>query len=478
MNAIVALLHFCEVHGPCVVYCTQAIHSNSPSVNENENCNASPPISILQSKHPAALMQQQASSISTAPSLASLRKNSSSSLNHIAASASVSPPTTAAQAATSTAPSTTCAACTAQLPLINNGTSITEAKRLVTTDDDDPTIQYIGTSKCPQQPHLYKAVRLACVRSLTAEFCQGRDGPVLFGDDENGHVMSYMFKLRDAQARGEARFYALMMLMTDRVYLVSCWPLLVGAFRSMALNLQERANIVFQREKESMRQITHRRAPITSQDQFYRRRSHTALRSLVDLLGIKKVGTLQSIETAAKLARKIVSDAEKKNEAGRGHILTTMDESVSEEFRGFPFGIMEYYSDKCTPNGNLLLFMSDLQMSARNMHRHMDKVAFTVTSLQDYNPGWHNQSTPVQQPRFTLFGSIERVPESKAELAMNCFTKTHEEARPWKSFHDFHFYEFQVKGIYYVGGFGGLNYIGWIPVDLYRAAGLRGLVEQ
>lgn len=48
---------------------------------------------------------------------------------------------------------------------------------------------------------------------------------------------------------------------------------------------------------------------------------------------------------------------------GRGHILTLMDDSVSNEFSEFPFGIMEYYSDKCTPNGNLLLFMSDLQVS-------------------------------------------------------------------------------------------------------------------
>lgn len=146
--------------------------------------------------------------------------------------------------------------------------------------------------------------------SLTAEFCQGRDGPVLFGDDENGYVMSYMFKLRDSQARGEARFYSLMMLMTDRVYLISCWPFLVrcvcliqissiktdasffSAFRSMALNLQERANIVFQKEKENNRQQSYhssitRRTPISSQDPFFRRKSNTALRSLVDLLGIK-----------------------------------------------------------------------------------------------------------------------------------------------------------------------------------------------
>lgn len=41
-----------------------------------------------------------------------------------------------------------------------------------------------------------------------------------------------------------------------------------------------------------------------------------------------------------------------------------MDESVSSEFSGFPFGIMEYYSDKCSDDGNLLLFMSDLQVTS------------------------------------------------------------------------------------------------------------------
>lgn len=52
-------------------------------------------------------------------------------------------------------------------------------------------------------------------------------------------------------------------------------------------------------------------------------------------------------------------------------------------------------------------------MSARNMHGNSDKVGFTINSLKDYNPFFGNHSTPVQQPRFTLFGKIERVPESK-----------------------------------------------------------------
>lgn len=77
---------------------------------------------------------------------------------------------------------------------------------------------------------------------------------------------------------------------------------------------------------------------------------------------------------------------------------------------------------------------------------------------------------------------------------MDCFGEKHPEAKDWqvytvsydrcharitnpylvyyrRSFHDFHFYELQVKDIYYVGGFGGLNYIGWIPLELYQGSG-------
>lgn len=288
MNALIALLHFCEVHGPCVVYCTQTIHktpTNSPlTTTSTVTTNAQgggPDVLIPPLKSMTLVTPDETSTIPTAPPPPPpilppmIRKNSLCSI----------PPNKSLPG--------TCAACTAQLPLVNTGHGVTEAKSLYTLDEDDASVSYIGT-KQPQQNHLYKAVRLACVRSLTAEFCQGRDGPVLFGDDENGYVMSYMFKLRDSQARGEARFYSLMILMTDRVYLISCWPFLVSAFRSMALNLQERANIVFQKEKESSRHSSYyssttRRTPISSQDPFFRRKSNTALRSLVDLLGIKDI---------------------------------------------------------------------------------------------------------------------------------------------------------------------------------------------
>ncbi|KAI9496519.1 vesicle coat protein [Zychaea mexicana] len=361
MNALIALLHFCEIHGPRVVFCTQAIHqknsssssvisangsnggvgSNGSSATTTDDYKSTNIVSPSTSEKTApavpavpaaAAAAQKADSVfSTSSSAADPPTppptSNNSAFNNNAASNNPSmtatttttspraslrkcapppppPPTTTTipisksyQSNTASTSSTTqpssCPACLAQMPfVVKDEGGVVEAKRMVTIDEEDPSVEYIGT-RAPQQLALYKAVRLACVRSLTTEFCPGREGPVLFGDDENGYVMSYMFKLRDAQARGEARFYSLMMLMTDRVFLISCWPFLVSSFRSMAINLQERADIVFQREKETRPQFhpfaTSRRVGAMSQEQFFRRRSNTALRSLVELLGVKNI---------------------------------------------------------------------------------------------------------------------------------------------------------------------------------------------
>ncbi|KAI7850838.1 vesicle coat protein [Circinella umbellata] len=311
MNALIALLHFCEVHGPSVVFCTQAIHQRSDlttaTASTTDETKAADIVTTPMSEKVATLVHSLSSTSTTAiidlptppHSNTNITTTTTQTTSPRASSRKCTPsiPTPLSkpyQPTTNTQSSASCAACCAQMPLVvkEDGVAI-EAKRMVTTDDEDSSVEYIGT-KAPQQLALYKAVRLACVRSLTTEFCPGREGPVLFGDDENGYVMSYMFKLRDAQARGEARFYSLMMLMTDRVFLISCWPFLVSSFRSMAINLQERADIVFQREKETRPQFhpfaaTSRRVGPMSQEQFFRRRSNTALRSLTDLLGVKDI---------------------------------------------------------------------------------------------------------------------------------------------------------------------------------------------
>lgn len=142
MNALVAMLHFCEVHGPRVVFCTQATHHHHHHHLDANNNHHTAPIPIPNANH-SPIMDLPISSLSS--QLSSLRKETSSA-----------PPVTS---------QSTCAACTAQMPIIlstKNGPAL-EAKRMIIHDDDDPTVAYIGTPS-PQHLQLYKAARLACVR--------------------------------------------------------------------------------------------------------------------------------------------------------------------------------------------------------------------------------------------------------------------------------------------------------------------------
>jgi hypothetical protein len=48
---------------------------------------------------------------------------------------------------------------------------------------------------------------LHLILSLSCEICPGREGPIFFGEDANGYVLSHTFFLKDSQARGLQRWY-------------------------------------------------------------------------------------------------------------------------------------------------------------------------------------------------------------------------------------------------------------------------------
>ncbi|KAF7726606.1 hypothetical protein EC973_008570 [Apophysomyces ossiformis] len=109
-------------------------------------------------------------------------------------------------------------------------------------------------------------------------------------------------------------------------------------------------------------------------------------------------------------------------------------------------------------------------MNIRNLHNGPNRVSFSVRALKDYNPKVHNRTSRIEQPRFTLLGEVEPVPHHKREESLSCYLPIHPEMKPMVHFKDFNPYIFRVKSIYYIGGFGGLNYIGWIPLPIYQQA--------
>ncbi|RUS15676.1 vesicle coat protein [Jimgerdemannia flammicorona] len=346
MNAICALFHFCEIHGPRTVFCTQAFHAHAKTSPPGTPSDHSPPSSPTSSRPNSGSSTHNLRHPQTGTSPKDAPDSD-------ARAYCVKPPI-------SPSPSlllgtSSCPACAAQIPFITitnpDGSEWTqEAKGFYTEDDEDENVHYFG-SRSPRDSRLYAAVKHACMRSLSIEFYPNREGPVLFGDDKNGYVFSYMFKVRDSQARGETRYYSFIMLMTDCAYLASCWPFLVGAFRSMAMNLQEKAEMIYQREKEAKERqqalvMTGRRTSFgpspgsvgltghVSTDQFLRnRRAATSLRSFVDLLNIKDLyvhmhGQFSWILKAASRRRmeKVVQ-----GRRGRRRAIHEQDENISQK---------------------------------------------------------------------------------------------------------------------------------------------------
>lgn len=78
-----------------------------------------------------------------------------------------------------------------------------------------------------------------CVPSI--QVCPGREGPIFFGDEQHGFVFSHTFFIKDSLARGFQRWYSIITIMMDRIYLINSWPFLLGKIRGIIDELQGKA---------------------------------------------------------------------------------------------------------------------------------------------------------------------------------------------------------------------------------------------
>jgi hypothetical protein len=132
-----------------------------------------------------------------------------------------------------------------------------------------------------------------------------------------------------------------------------------------------------------------------------------------------------------------------------------------KELEGFPFGIVEYYVDLKGERGNPVIFISKLQKSFVNF-KFDNRVALTIRTNFD-------KGTVMTNARVTLQGSLVPLSEDKIEEAQNAFVEAHHDAKWWIHFKDFEFYQLKVQRVYWVGGFGGSHYIGYVNPEWYSS---------
>uniref|UniRef100_A0A3Q0RH01 Folliculin n=1 Tax=Amphilophus citrinellus TaxID=61819 RepID=A0A3Q0RH01_AMPCI len=231
MNALVALCHFCELHGPRTLFCTEALHPPSPS--PSSQAGAPVPGDRDGDRDGEGL---------------TMKANSSATQKEM------------------------CEGCRS-LPASHPG---------FVSIDDETGIRFLSHQH-PRQPQLFSVVRQACVRSLSCEVCPGREGPIFFGDEQHGFVFSHTFFIKDSLARGFQRWYSIVMVAMDRIYLINSWPFLLRHLKLTIQSLQSTALKVFDSEQGICPQRAVRMNSAFSPAVFPHQRSGNAARSLTSL---------------------------------------------------------------------------------------------------------------------------------------------------------------------------------------------------
>lgn len=243
MNAIVGLCHFCELHGPRTLFCTEALHAPLPQgaglgdgFGQGE-----------QAEDEEGGIQMTSRICSHSP------------VDGTVDSGSPGPKK-----------SDMCEGCR----------SLASGHPGYISIDKETSIKYVSHQH-PNHPQLFSIVRQACVRSLSCEVCPGREGPIFFGDEQHGFVFSHTFFIKDSLARGFQRWYSIIVIMMDRIYLINSWPFLLGKIRGIIDELQGKALKVFESEQFGCPQRVQRMS--TAFTPYLHQRNGNAARSLTSL---------------------------------------------------------------------------------------------------------------------------------------------------------------------------------------------------
>ncbi|KAH0609674.1 uncharacterized protein H6S33_013160 [Morchella sextelata] len=177
---------------------------------------------------------------------------------------------------------------------------------------------------------------------------------------------------------------------------------------------------------------------------------------------------IPTVKEAAVQARKLL-----KSES-IATLSTVFPEDEPHGLAGQPIGLMDYYAD-CSTTGNPTLLAMGIATSFKNAK---DGAPISL-SIRSHASSWSQAS----QPRLSLIGRLsEKVPRGseEADRLKACFTSVHKDARIWapgNKIHESDWVTFEVETVYWIGGFGNVAYIGYIPVEMWESVTLQEIEE-
>lgn len=131
--------------------------------------------------------------------------------------------------------------------------------------------------------------------------------------------------------------------------------------------------------------------------------------------------------------------------------------SVSRKHPGHPFAsLMPYAVDA---SGRPLFLVSSMAMHTRNIAAD-PRASLFVTQPEV-------AGDPLAHARVTLMGEVRPVATADLDDVRATYLARHDNASYWVEFDDFRFWRLDVIDVYYVGGFGAMD---WVTAEDYGAA--------
>lgn len=213
MNAIIALCHFCDHHGPTTLFCTQAFkYSDYQQQKHLENAQLHQTNSDEENLE---ILLDSAPPNTLSPNLTDLNRD---------------------QIKSTISSSSSCKACKAFDKSFHHYISYDKSS-------SSSQICYLSQST-PSDSEVFALVRKACLRTL---HCEVFEDPIYFDDDQNGSVIGFEFNIKDSEGRGFQRSYSLVIIMKDRIYLQHLWSFLSQQMSIIASNIKQEAEKNFKK---------------------------------------------------------------------------------------------------------------------------------------------------------------------------------------------------------------------------------------
>lgn len=130
--------------------------------------------------------------------------------------------------------------------------------------------------------------------------------------------------------------------------------------------------------------------------------------------------------------------------------------TLCTDYKGTPFGSLAPYA--LDENGDPLFYLSTLAVHTKNVQKN-EKVSVMVAKV--------DKDDLFNSARVTFVGKLKKVPKDDVEKAKKAFFARHERAKGFGKFHDFDLYRVEIDKIYYIGGFGDIQ---WVEPKDYRKA--------